>query len=535
MSWTGGLTSGGLMLLTCLALLASCAFVTARRMATTEIASPGRDAVFTSTREVTCLCVAADGSVWVGTKGGVLRCGPDGAWRKFTRADGLPSHEIRSIRADEMGDVTALTPRGSAVWSAGHWSVADGHQLAADSAAQQRVSAIQYPSAIWRGLPVEATPLGLRLGSGPKTRQVPLPPSTATHISAVLPHGDVLWVALFGDGVWSFDGTGWHRLDLGLPPAARQITALIEDAHTHVLWAGTRRAGVWERREGKWSQHLQSDEPYSHNVQAVRVFRDMLVVTTLEDGVVVRTASGWRHYGADELSSNLPRQMVEFHGALYVRYSSEKVDRFDGARWQRDVFPALPRRQIISMAADADRLYLGQWGGWSEFDGQHWKHYLTLRQLQILPLMTLYPDGDRLWIGTENRGLAEFQHSTGSLHWHDERQGLPDDWVTCLARCGGTLYAGTFVGGLAWQEGPQRWTVRPELRGQNVTALAPDAQAGLFIATRYGVWYREPAGAWSSLNGTVKLLDPEAQALCPTADGAWIGTRTGLFFVTRTR
>jgi ligand-binding sensor domain-containing protein len=256
-------------------------------------------------------------------------------------------------------------------------------------------------------------------------------------------------------------------------------------------------------------------------------------MSTLEDGLAARTGDGWQHYGDEALSSNAPRQMVEFKGVLYARHGGGKVDRFDGARWTRNVFPWLPRKKAMTIAADKQRLCVAQWGGWSEWDGITWKHYLNLPELQGLPIVTLYPDASTLWIGTQSRGVGEYSYATGKLRWHDERNGLPDDWITCLARDGSTLYAGTFVGGLAWWDG-KKWFISPALKGENVTAVEPDGMGGLSIATRNGIWHRSMKGVLQRLNDEVRFLDTEVQALCKMPEGLWIGTRTGLFFVTGT-
>jgi ligand-binding sensor domain-containing protein len=197
------------------------------------------------------------------------------------------------------------------------------------------------------------------------------------------------------------------------------------------------------------------------------------------------------------------------------------------------VFARLPRRPVSALAADGARLYAAQWGGWSEWDGRTWAHHLRLGELQGEPLTLLHPDGDILWIGTQKRGVAAATRGADravTLDWSDERAGLPDDWITAMARAGGTLFAGTFVGGLARRVGP-RWQPSPTLRGQNVTSLASDAEGGLFVATRAGVFHLARDGALIPLGRVVRYLDPEAQALCPTPRGLWIGARTGLFFV----
>jgi ligand-binding sensor domain-containing protein len=481
---------------------------------------PPAGAAFASTREVTSLVIAPDGDLWVGTAGGVLRHSREGAWEKFTRRDGLPAHEVRRLLVKE-GEVVAVLPRAASVWREGRWLAAPVPRVETAPSAQQTCETI------WRGARCVATVPGLRIHEGGAWRQVSLPVSTGTHVSALLPRGDTLWAALFGDGLWSFDGGSWRPLDLSLPPAAREITAMAGDDGR--LWLGTRREGVWEYDGKGWKQHLQPDEPYNHNVQALAAYRGRLFVSTLEDGLAVRTTGGWQHETGAVLSSSAPRQMVPFQDRLYLRHGNGKVDRFDGRRWQRDVCSSLPRKQVSALATDAHRLYAAQWGGWSEFDGRSWIHHLNLPELQGVPITALCPNGATLWVGTQGRGIAQVDRATGQLRWHDERHGLPDDWVTVIERVGGSLAVGTFVGGLAQWDGA-RWTTAPALKGENVTALTPDGASGMFIGTRSGVWHQTESGSLLPLVQRFSFLDSEIQALYLAPGGLWVGTRTGLFF-----
>src|SRR5262249_4802461 len=93
-----------------------------------------------------------------------------------------------------------------------------------------------------------------------------------------------------------------------------------------------------------------------------------------------------------------------------------------------------------------------------------------------------------------------------------------------------TLYVGTFVGGLAQWNGTKR-TTAAELRGENVTAFAPDSAGGLWLATRTGLWHLAPSGHLARCGARARFLDTEIQALCATPGGLWVGTRTGLFFL----
>jgi hypothetical protein len=517
---------GGGLLLAVLLLLA-CRAVYLRHHPEPGI-TPDTEAVFTSTRCVMDIAVAPDGSVWAATRGGVLWRKSDGSWRKFTRRDGLPSHEALHVDAEngtENGTVLVTFPTGTARWNGTGWETlpASRPALTADALPDQ------VCAAVWQGVRYASAPDGLFAWRGGRWQNIPLPASGGTHVSALLPHGETLWAALFGDNLWAFDGKKWQPLNFALPVEAREITAMAANGNT--LWIGTRRAGLWEYRSGTWTPHLQKDEPVDHNCQALALYHGSLFVSTLEDGLAIRTPTGWGHGRDALLSSNAPRQMVVFKDRLYLRHGSGRVDRFDGAHWERNICGGLPRKQVSALAADKNRLYAAQWGGWSDYDGTSWTHHLDLPALQGLPITALCPQGDALWIGTQGRGLAQWNRNKNEegLKWHDERGGLPDDWITALACVDGTVYAGTFVGGLAAWDGAN-WKTALALKGENVTALEPDGTGGVFVATRTGLWHRDNNGSLAPVRPASRFLASETQALCRDDTGLWIGTRTGLFF-----
>lgn len=460
--------------------------------------------IFTSTREVRSLQIAPGGTLWAATTGGILRFDKrHNYWTKFTRREGLPSHEwrrallLKNNPAFVAMDGTAVQYRG------GRW---------------RRLSRVREPRyLLWRGQKVTSTLDGISLGN----RAVAAPAGGAL-VTAILPRGSVLLVALFGDGLWRYDGIMWTRAFPDLPSNARQITALAGDAKT--LWLGTRREGIFRWQSGRWQQFQQADEPYFHNVQNAAFFEGATWFSTLEDGLVVREKNTWKHFAPPQISSNAPRHLIVFKGALYVRHGDGIVDRFQRGAWTKNLFSGLPRRPY-ALAADDKYLYTAAWGGWSQWDGAAWQHHFDVPQLQGVPLMGLLPDGESLWIATQSLGAGQWQPDKKQVQWLDERHGLPDDWVTTLARFSSGIFAGTFVGGLARvDKNGVASHAFSQLRGDNVTALEANEEF-LYAGTRRGLWRLDRSG---EISKSTVPLDSEIQALCWTPQGLWIGTRTSV-------
>jgi ligand-binding sensor domain-containing protein len=453
--------------------------------------------------------------------GGMLHRDKGETWHKLTRADGLPSNEVLRVSAEASGDISAQTPVSEMRWSSGRsWCTATPRLP--DASAQQR------HEITWHGARYAADLTGFYRLAGGSWQSLPMPPTSGTHISSLADHGDSLWAGVYGDGLYAFDGARWQRAALDLPPQMREITALACTGDT--VWVGTRQAGLWMNQSGRWQRCAREDEPAGTDFSALALYQNRLFAATLEDGIVTRSRAGWGHYTVGALSSSRPSQFVRFAGSLYVRHSSGKVDRLTGTVWQRNLFSRLPRRQVYTLAADDAHLYAGQWGGWSEFDGTNWQHFLKVPALQGLQITAIAPDKDRLWIGTQTHGVAEVDRKTLTVRWYDERSGLPDDWITALKWIEGRVYAGTFVGGLAIYDGA-RWRTVPEIMGKNVTAIESCDHGEIAAATRDGVYLVRPDGSASRLAGSLTSGDGEAQSLCHVPGGLWIGTRTALYFV----
>lgn len=226
--------------------------------------------------------------------------------------------------------------------------------------------------------------------------------------------------------------------------------------------------------------------------------------------------------------------MVVFQNRLYVRHGNGQIDAFDGVSWSKNVFATLPRKEVSALATDGRTLYLAQWGGWSVWNGRTFTHHLNIPVLQGVPITSLcpVPADNRLWIGTQGKGLAEGDIATGSLlRWHNEQNGLTDDWVTEIASVpsphGARLLVGTFVGGLCERDVSGNWQIVPGTAGENITGIARIGNETV-AATRHGIRPLPSGSPTLPVWLTGKTI--EAQCLCPGDTGLWIGTRTGIYF-----
>ena len=468
---------------------------------------PAEDAVFTSTNEVRAL--SFDGkALWAATAGGVLRI-ENGKIQKWARREGLPSNEAFDLERDN-GKLAARFPVARAAW--------DDQKWLSESAPEWKRRA---PSVRWKGEKVMANLDVLQIGEA----KFALPAEAkGTHISALLARDNVLTVAVYGEGLWRFDGKSWTRGPI-VPDEAREVLSLAGDDKK--LWLGTRRDGIFEREGASWKQWKSDDEPFGHNVQTLAQFDGVLWASTLDDGLIARTGKGWRHVAPPQISSSAPRQMLAWQNKLYIRHGNGIVDAFYGAGWEKNALESIPRRGVYALAGDDKRLIAAGWGGWSDWDGQTWTPHYDLLGLKGVPIMNIAVQGNDVWIGTQSRGLAKWTRATGELRFYDERDGLNDDWITALYVDGPRVWAGTFVGGLYVFEAG-KWRAFGATKGENVTAIVPDKDGGAWATTRHGLFH---ARGLSAEKVSESWLDEEQQALCADENGVWIGARTSLNYL----
>jgi hypothetical protein len=250
---------------------------------------------------------------------------------------------------------------------------------------------------------------------------------------------------------------------------------------------------------------------------------------TFENGVTVFDGVRWASQLPPIVSSAHARHMVVFQDRLYVRQTTGDVDRFDGSVWAKNVFPWLLRGASTCLGVGDGKLLVGQFGGWSEFDGTVWMHHLKHPELQGFVATAVAARPGEVWVGSQERGVFRFDRQSSSLRVYDQRHGLGNDWVRHILIDEGGVKVGMFITGAYALKGGSFVRLTPALTGE-ATGLARSAQSrSLFVGSREGLW-RIDGSRVSRVAIEGRAL--EVQALLPVKEGLWLGLPNGVAFAT---
>lgn len=398
-----------------------------------------------SGRAIYALAQQRDGTLWLGAQDdGLRRLAPDGTWRAFGAADGLPPGLVTGL---------AVGPDGTL------WGGTAGGGL-----------------------------FSIRAG-----RLVPLPdwmaPLRSANVTALLADEDgSLWVGTNGTGLarCAAGQVTWLSARDGLGDV---IYALRRD-QSGALWIGTNGAGISRLKDGSfttWTSREGLSRDFAYTAFADRAGR-----------LWVGTAAGLDRLEGDRFVPASPaglrpvavRSIAEGpDGTLWIGTYGAGVWRLREGRWQgfsqRD---GLANDNVRAVLVDrAGRLWAATLAGLSVLEAGVWRSYHVADGLPSDSLIGLAegPDGS-LWFGTDGRGLVRLRD--GRFQVFGTGDGLPSELVLSLRfDAEGRLWVGT-NGGLAWGREGRFVSVGSGsgLPSDAVTQVAEDGQGYLWLGTSRG-------------------------------------------------
>jgi hypothetical protein len=256
---------------------------------------------------------------------------------------------------------------------------------------------------------------------------------------------------------------------------------------------------------------------------------------------------GWSGAGGAELTLALLRtaELSLYHGndpeaarSWFRRINPAQVPLTErvlyrelGVRLLWKVIPAallgLADANVSSLLVDGDDLWVGTWNGGvarcsvSGMRSDPFPGPAFSRSMEVADR--------RVWVGTAE-GLAWYGKGSGRWGSEPDFQGASPRRVQAVRRVGDTLYAGTLGDGL-FRRAADGWTAVSDgdLPGRFITCLSPDPAGGkLYIGTmNLGLVIMElETGAMSTLSEKARSFAAEnITAVLPDAAGrVWIGT-----------
>lgn len=419
--------------------------------------------------DICCFAQTSDDAIWIGTSDGLLRY-QDGAFRRYTSADGLPSSNILGLAPDSTS-LYVLTDRGVAHFHDNTFSALP----------------ISAPLAISRSTETGiliATPAGLmqyRQGSLSRS-YVQLPPPTEA-------------VQAFGQ---LSDRTLWRRTHSTLAFTANGSPRVI-DSHllngAHIqsflpasngsLWIGTSK-GLFSLSNANATPRLQPELGASSILSLLEDIEGNLWIGTETGGLHVLRHRNFHTIPA--LGDRIITAIAQTKNAtVWLGSNGDGIDSWrNGEMHHLSTQNGLLSDVLLALApGHGNDLWIGTADGLNHLDGSRIDKLTSADGLPDDFIRSLLLDADNtLWIGTR-RGLAHLHGHTITTLTHTA--GLGSDLIGAMVHPSGStdLWIATLNGLSLLRNGSiKTFTTADGLSGNVITALFYDATGNLWIGTR---------------------------------------------------
>lgn len=450
---------------------------------------------FTSTHEIRTLALGADGAVWAGGPGGLLRFRPETeSWELFTVTDGLPDNRVQAILITSRGTVWVGTLGGAARLEGATfraWGLEEGFPSPAVTSLAEGAD-----GTIWAG-----TLLGIARFTGSRWEAVTDSHEFARKAVRGIARGKdgSLWFAkengltrYRGERTWEIYQHNVLDPDRRMGLVTNKLLSLAAD-EKGALWIGT-KLGLQRYNGSDWSH-----ERHDGYLAGGRGLEDNWVeqVAALPDGTV------WVAHGES-------RAAFGGSGAAF---------RTSMGRWRYlTVADGLPSNQVHAVAAGpGGDVWLGTSEGLARWDGQRVSCWRPPEALPGNHVLALIPAGD-------GRSQALLPAGTVSLEGGEVRSAemAPDSGFVAAVFSDGLLYLAPAAGGLLVRRADDTRSLEKAFAGRKILSLGGSPTGPILAVTSEGIWSGS-AGRWSPLplDGIPSQVRP-LQALCDAAGDLWL-------------
>ena len=477
---------------------------------------------------VFCLLAAHDGRLWIGTDGSGLIEWRDGAFHAYPVAQGQTADFVRALAEDHTGLLWVATDDGLFWAKNGRLERADKplglpvfnvHAVLEDRSGR-----------IWVG--------GSRLYSlkDGQSREYSLPGNDSKNkVKSFLQTSDgVIWVGTVG---------GLYRLPLGqdrfepVPGVSGTIRSLRETPSGE-LWAGSIGAGIFRIRSNRVTRLKAPASLISNTVLSIFADSDRDLWLGTQAGMMRLSRTPVRVLALSEAAdSDFGTVALDTDGSLWA--ASNQLVHVQGGHATPVKFPELGDVRVRNVLRSRDgSLWIGTDGGGVYHLLAHgMKHFTTQDGLvnNFVRVFLESKDGT-LWIGTDN-GVSHLDQA--GIHNFTAQNGLVYNSIRSLLEDrDGTIWIGTERGLSLYRNGGfYHDAMTAALGDEKVWALHQDINGGIWIGTRAHGLYRYRSGQlthYTTANGQASdsiysiLEDMQGHFWCSGPAGVMLANRAEL-------
>ncbi len=435
---------------------------------------------------VECLGTTADGTIWIGTQVGLLKC-RDGVVQKMAAKTGAPEKFIRAL-------------------------VEDNNRV------------------LW-----VATVEGLYKGTNDRFQNVEAIPTVSTPIYSLCQDREGnIWAGSGNGNLWKLSGGACERFQRadGVP---FQLIGSLAQGREGPLWIGTRAGGLHYHTDGKFQRLASNIDLSTSDVWALVVDREGMVWLGTSEGLCRLSRMMVYIYGqAEGLEHPIVNSVAQdSSGSLWLATQRGGVYQFQAGQFT-STLESSNRPQAYTILATADGSI---WAAGESFlhryrPGEETKAF-TEPPIGGQAIRALCEDGPAVWLGTYYSALLRCDGTNVAVV---ATNGSFGGAITSLVReSADTLWIGTWNGLYHWERGKvTTWGVREGLLCANIQTLHRDPDGTLWIGTLGGGLSRLQGGRVLNITTRQGLADDVINQIAADDYGyLWLGCNRGIMRVGR--
>jgi ligand-binding sensor domain-containing protein/two-component sensor histidine kinase len=483
---------------------------------------------------ITALCAGRDGSLWIGCAGkGVIRL-QAGKFSYLTEAEGLPSAAVSCLLEDHEGSLWIGTEGGLTRYRLGKLTIFTDKQRLGDNWVRGLCEDRQ-------GLLQVATRRGL---STLKENRI----IGTTNFSSKWTANALRFVSEDRKGnLWTGSNDGLYCLEAGqqrfygpaqgLPTAT--VNTVYED-HAGQLWIGTFN-GLVRMVDGQVVERPPGEQKFWDKVFTIFEDREQTLWVGAEDGLYRLTpARFWTLTQQQGLTDNKVMSVCEDRDqAIWIATWLGGVNRLqDGQLTAYTTTNGLMADKVLALHQSRDgRVWVGMEdpGGLNCFQGEGRSWLVVTNGLLPSADRVIYEDRQgALWIGSR-LGLNVIRNGRVDATYTHTNGLAPGEVMAICEDAQGQLWIGTTNGLSCWNgKDFKNFTPREGLSHPWVNALYEDGDQTLWIGTRGGGLNRYKDGVFKAVTTRQGLFSDEVYEIVEDDYGFfWMTCRNGLFRVAR--